>query len=88
MTALSKVLNTHYSGAFLIPYIMMLLLGALPLFYMELILGKIEIVQNKADWEFKLSGQFHRQGPISVWRISPIFKGPQNQINSRSPIMI
>jgi len=45
-------------GAFLIPYIMMLLLGALPLFYMELILG-----------------QFHRQGPISVWRISPIFKG-------------
>ena len=49
MTALSKVLNTHYSGAFLIPYIMMLLLGALPLFYMELILGKIAIVQNKAD---------------------------------------
>ena len=27
-------------GAFLIPYIMMLTLGALPLFYMELILGK------------------------------------------------
>ena len=45
-------------GAFLIPYILMLTLGALPLFYMELILG-----------------QFHRQGPISVWRISPIFKG-------------
>ena len=45
-------------GAFLIPYTLMLTLGALPLFYMELILG-----------------QFHRQGPISVWRISPIFKG-------------
>jgi len=45
-------------GAFLIPYASMLILGALPLFYMELILG-----------------QFHRQGPISVWRISPIFKG-------------
>jgi len=45
-------------GAFLIPYVSMLVLGALPLFYMELILG-----------------QFHRQGPISVWRISPIFKG-------------
>jgi len=45
-------------GAFLIPYLLMLVLGALPLFYMELILG-----------------QFHRQGPISVWRISPIFKG-------------
>ena len=55
------------SGAFLIPYIMMLLLGALPLFYMELILG-----------------QFHRQGPISVWRISPIFKGPLK--HSRIPI--
>ena len=45
-------------GAFLIPYACMLVMGALPLFYMELILG-----------------QFHRQGPISVWRISPIFKG-------------
>ncbi|XP_023333623.1 sodium-dependent dopamine transporter isoform X2 [Eurytemora carolleeae] len=45
-------------GAFLIPYLLMLTLGALPLFYMELVLG-----------------QFHRQGPISVWRICPIFKG-------------
>ena len=53
--------SSQNSGAFLIPYIMMLLLGALPLFYMELILG-----------------QFHRQGPISVWRISPIFKGRLN----------
>jgi len=45
-------------GAFLIPYLLMLTLGALPLFYMELVLG-----------------QFHRQGPISVWRICPLFKG-------------
>ena len=28
-------------GAFLIPYILMLTLGAMPLFYMEVILGKI-----------------------------------------------
>lgn len=36
----------------------MLVFGAVPLFYMELILG-----------------QFNRQGPISLWRICPIFKG-------------
>ena len=45
-------------GAFLIPYILMLTLGAMPLFYMEVILG-----------------QFNRQGPISLWKICPIFKG-------------
>lgn len=36
----------------------MLVFGAVPLFYMELILG-----------------QFNRQGPISLWRICPLFKG-------------
>ena len=36
----------------------MLVLGALPLFYMEVILG-----------------QFNRQGPISLWKICPLFKG-------------
>lgn len=46
------------SGAFLIPYTLMLIFGAVPLFYMELILG-----------------QFNRQGPISLWRICPLFKG-------------
>lgn len=45
-------------GVFLIPYILMLLFGALPLFYMELVLG-----------------QYNRQGPISVWKICPLFKG-------------
>lgn len=45
-------------GAFLIPYFTMALLGAVPLFYMELLLG-----------------QYHREGPISLWKIVPIFKG-------------
>ncbi|XP_021918357.1 sodium-dependent noradrenaline transporter-like isoform X2 [Zootermopsis nevadensis] len=45
-------------GAFLIPYTLMMVFGAVPLFYMELILG-----------------QYNRQGPISVWRICPLFKG-------------
>ncbi|XP_042909495.1 sodium-dependent dopamine transporter-like [Parasteatoda tepidariorum] len=45
-------------GVFLIPYLLMLVFGAMPLFYMELALG-----------------QYHRQGPISVWKICPIFKG-------------
>ncbi|XP_064467217.1 sodium-dependent noradrenaline transporter-like [Ornithodoros turicata] len=45
-------------GVFLIPYMLMLIFGALPLFYMELVLG-----------------QYNRQGPISVWKICPLFKG-------------
>lgn len=45
-------------GAFLIPYFAVLTLSALPLFFMELVLG-----------------QFHRQGPITIWRIVPLFKG-------------
>ncbi|XP_043188102.1 sodium-dependent dopamine transporter-like isoform X2 [Amphibalanus amphitrite] len=45
-------------GAFLVPYLLLLVFGALPLFFMELALG-----------------QFNRQGPITVWRICPIFKG-------------
>jgi solute carrier family 6 noradrenalin transporter-like protein 2 len=45
-------------GAFLIPYTLMLVFGAMPLFYMEVILG-----------------QYNRQGPISLWKICPIFKG-------------
>ena len=48
-------------GAFLIPYALMLVLGAMPLMYMEVILG-----------------QFNRQGPISLWKICPLFKGKTN----------
>ncbi|KAG8180089.1 hypothetical protein JTE90_027869 [Oedothorax gibbosus] len=45
-------------GVFLIPYVLMLVFGAMPLFYMELVLG-----------------QYNRQGPISVWKMCPLFKG-------------
>lgn len=45
-------------GVFLIPYFLMLVFGAMPLFYMELVLG-----------------QYNRQGPISIWKICPLFKG-------------
>ena len=55
---LIKALSVHFLGAFLIPYFMMLICGAVPLFFMELCLG-----------------QFHRSGAITVWKISPLFKG-------------
>ncbi|XP_064646770.1 sodium- and chloride-dependent glycine transporter 1-like isoform X1 [Lineus longissimus] len=45
-------------GAFLIPYVIMLLVVGLPLFYMELAFG-----------------QFASLGPITIWRINPLFKG-------------
>ncbi|XP_064620262.1 sodium-dependent proline transporter-like isoform X2 [Lineus longissimus] len=45
-------------GAFLIPYLIMLALAGLPLFFMELCLG-----------------QFSHLGALTVWKISPIFKG-------------
>ena len=55
-------------GAFLIPYALMLVLGAMPLMYMEVILG-----------------QFNRQGPISLWKICPLFKG---KTNFKGPILV
>lgn len=45
-------------GAFLIPYLLLLVFGALPLFFMELALG-----------------QYNRCGPITVWRVCPLFRG-------------
>ncbi|XP_041357404.1 sodium-dependent proline transporter-like [Gigantopelta aegis] len=45
-------------GAFIIPYVVMLILAGLPLFFFELSLG-----------------QFASLGPISIWRVNPLFKG-------------
>ncbi|XP_038055503.1 sodium- and chloride-dependent glycine transporter 1-like [Patiria miniata] len=45
-------------GAFLIPYILMIFMAGLPLFFLELSFG-----------------QFASQGCLSIWAISPIFKG-------------
>lgn len=48
------------SGAFLIPYAIMLVTCGLPLMFFELSLG-----------------QFGREGPITVWKICPLFQGKQ-----------
>ncbi|KAL8582804.1 hypothetical protein ACOMHN_066820 [Nucella lapillus] len=45
-------------GAFLIPYIIMLVICGLPLFFFELSFG-----------------QFASIGPITIWRVSPFFRG-------------
>ena len=46
------------SGAFLVPYVLMLASVGLPLFFMELTFG-----------------QFGSLGPITIWKINPLFKG-------------
>ncbi|XP_076468163.1 sodium-dependent proline transporter-like [Babylonia areolata] len=45
-------------GAFLIPYVIMLIICGLPLFFFELSFG-----------------QFASVGPITIWRVSPFFRG-------------
>lgn len=49
------------SGAFLIPYVIMLVICGLPLFFFELSFG-----------------QFASVGPITIWRVSPFFRGESN----------
>lgn len=45
-------------GAFIIPYILMLIFAGIPLFFLEVSFG-----------------QYGRSGVITIWRISPLFRG-------------
>ncbi|XP_046542282.1 sodium-dependent proline transporter-like [Haliotis rubra] len=45
-------------GAFLVPYVIMLALAGLPMFFFEMALG-----------------QFASLGPITIWRVNPLFMG-------------
>ena len=47
-----------FSGAFLLPFLIMLAITGLPLVFLELAFG-----------------QFASEGVVSIWKISPIFKG-------------
>lgn len=51
-------LTLHGGLAYLVPYLTLFMLTALPVLFMELSLG-----------------QFISLGPISVWKVSPLFKG-------------
>jgi len=57
-TSCSAVLCVCVEASFLIPYVIILVLAGLPLFFLELALG-----------------QFSSLGPISVWKLLPLFKG-------------
>ncbi|UYV81768.1 SLC6A2 [Cordylochernes scorpioides] len=67
----------YVPGVFLIPYVILLVFGALPLFYMELVLGQYNRVGPISIWNICpiFKGQYNRVGPISIWNICPIFKG-------------
>lgn len=56
--ALNNFVLSTFSGAFLIPYVIMLVCLGLPIFFLEFAFG-----------------QFASLGPISIWSISPLFKG-------------
>ena len=57
-SSIHEICMNSFAGAFLVPYVIMLLLVGLPLFFMELAFG-----------------QFASLGPITIWRINPLFKG-------------
>lgn len=47
-----------FLGAFLIPYMIMIFVAGLPLFFLELAFG-----------------QYASEGPVTIWKISPLFQG-------------
>ncbi|XP_046578723.1 sodium-dependent proline transporter-like [Haliotis rubra] len=52
------VVYRNGGATFLIPYLIMLVIAGLPLYFMELAVG-----------------QFASEGPVTVWKVSPIFTG-------------
>lgn len=46
------------AGAFLVPYLLFVFIGGIPVFFLEIALG-----------------QFMKQGGVSAWNITPLFKG-------------
>ena len=62
-------------GVFLIPYTLMLLFGALPLFFMELSLGQFAKA-GQSPHSFSPSIHSPHLGPIDVWdKMCPSMKG-------------
>ena len=64
-------------GAFLIPYFIMLLIEGLPIFLLELAIGKLYIYfLHQLFVYFIISGQRLRKGSIGAWqRVSPYLGG-------------
>ena len=58
ITQMISIIAGFISGAFLVPYTLMLAFLGLPLFFLELSLG-----------------QYASVGPITIWRMCPLFKG-------------
>ena len=74
--------SSLFAGAFLIPYFTMMIFGAVPLFFMELILGQFHRTGAISVW--KIVPIFKGDTlsiNISVWKIVPTFKGDNLSIN-------
>ena len=60
----------------------MLLVGGLPMFYMELVLGQVLSFKKGKKYS-----QFHRSGCLSIWKkICPMFKGSFHSLFSNQPL--
>ena len=59
------------SGAFLIPYVISLVLMGLPVFLFEM--G---------------AGQFSAEGPVSVWKLCPLFQGERRKLDGIRNIVV
>ena len=67
----NNTLYIDFTGAFLIPYVLMLVFGGIPLFYMELALGQYYRTGAITCWA----------------RVCPLFKGKYKYINNGIAVM-